>query len=194
VESMSEIVLGTSDVAAMRPRWQRLLDPARPTRAGAWQVGAGPAIRIVPAKRIASRHLSCDLNRARARKRSFTPMAPSRGSRDRLRPLIRASATERSTTARPPVVAQVERTGCPMCVYKFGRAEMGERVPDSCGPPDRIRRRPGHGRSPLFHQRVDKPPPAAPALDLAGPPRRGLHGDTGSGGQDVPSPQSPPPS
>jgi hypothetical protein len=145
-------------------------------------------------KRIASRHLSCDLNRARARKRSFTPMAPSRGSRDRLRPLIRASATERSTTARPPVVAQVERTGCPMCVYKFGRAEMGERVPDSCGPPDRIRRRPGHGRSPLFHQRVDKPPPAAPALDLAGPPRRGLHGDTGSGGQDVPSPQSPPPS
>jgi hypothetical protein len=29
---------------------------------------------------------------------------------------------------------------------------------------------------------------------LAGPPRRGLHGDTGSGGQDVPSPQSPPPS
>jgi catechol 2,3-dioxygenase-like lactoylglutathione lyase family enzyme len=50
VESMSEIVVGSSDVVAMRPRWQRLLDPARPTRAGAWQVGTGPAIRIVPAK------------------------------------------------------------------------------------------------------------------------------------------------
>ena len=50
VESMKEIVVGTSDVATMRPRWQRLLDPARPTRAGAWQVGTGPAIRIVPAK------------------------------------------------------------------------------------------------------------------------------------------------
>jgi catechol 2,3-dioxygenase-like lactoylglutathione lyase family enzyme len=50
VESMSEIVVGSSDVVAMRPRWQRLLDPARRTRAGAWQVGTGPAIRIVPAK------------------------------------------------------------------------------------------------------------------------------------------------
>jgi len=50
VESMSEIVVGASDVDTMRPRWQRLLDPARPTRAGAWQVGTGPAIRIVPAK------------------------------------------------------------------------------------------------------------------------------------------------
>ena len=49
VESMSEIVVGTSDVDTMRPRWQRLLDPARPMRAGAWRVGTGPAIRIVPA-------------------------------------------------------------------------------------------------------------------------------------------------
>ena len=50
VEAMSEIVVGTSDVDTMRTRWQRLLDPARPTRAGVWQVGTGPAIRIVPAK------------------------------------------------------------------------------------------------------------------------------------------------
>ena len=47
---MREIVVGTSDLATVRPRWQRLLDPARPTRDGAWQVGTGPAIRIVPAK------------------------------------------------------------------------------------------------------------------------------------------------
>jgi hypothetical protein len=47
---MSEIVVGTSDVDTMRPRWQKLLDPARPTPAGTWQVGTGPAIRIVPAK------------------------------------------------------------------------------------------------------------------------------------------------
>ena len=50
VESMSEIVVGASDVDTMRPRWQRLLDPARPTRTGAWQVGTGPALRIIPAK------------------------------------------------------------------------------------------------------------------------------------------------
>jgi catechol 2,3-dioxygenase-like lactoylglutathione lyase family enzyme len=49
VASMSEIVVGSSDVDTMRLEWQRLLDPARPTRAGAWPVGAGPAIRVVPA-------------------------------------------------------------------------------------------------------------------------------------------------
>ena len=50
MESMSEIVVGSSDVETMRLEWQRLLDPARPTRTGAWQVGTGPAIRVLPAK------------------------------------------------------------------------------------------------------------------------------------------------
>lgn len=48
VESMREIVVGASDVDTMRARWQQLLSPARAIQ-GAWQVGTGPAIRIVPA-------------------------------------------------------------------------------------------------------------------------------------------------
>jgi hypothetical protein len=49
VNSMREVVVGASDVETMRARWQRLLSPARANR-GAWQVGAGPDIRIVAAK------------------------------------------------------------------------------------------------------------------------------------------------
>jgi hypothetical protein len=49
VISMREVVLGASDVGTMRARWQRLLSPVRPIQ-GAWQVGTGPAIRIVAAK------------------------------------------------------------------------------------------------------------------------------------------------
>jgi hypothetical protein len=48
VDSMREVVVGVSD-DTMRARWQRLLSPGRPIR-GAWRVGAGPAIRMVPAK------------------------------------------------------------------------------------------------------------------------------------------------
>ena len=49
VDSMREVVVGAADVETMRAHWQRLLSPARLIR-GAWQVGPGPAIRIVPAK------------------------------------------------------------------------------------------------------------------------------------------------
>ena len=48
VESMREVVVGTSDIETMRARWQQLLNPARAVQ-GVWQVGTGPAIRIVPA-------------------------------------------------------------------------------------------------------------------------------------------------
>ena len=49
VDSIREVAVGAADVETMRARWQRLLSPARPIR-GTWQVGPGPAIRIVPAK------------------------------------------------------------------------------------------------------------------------------------------------
>jgi catechol 2,3-dioxygenase-like lactoylglutathione lyase family enzyme len=49
VDSMREVVLGLSDLETMRARWQQLLSPA-PVIQGVWQVGAGPAIRTVPAK------------------------------------------------------------------------------------------------------------------------------------------------
>jgi hypothetical protein len=48
VDSMREVVVGVSDVETMRARWQQLLSPT-PASQGAWQVGAGPAIRTVPA-------------------------------------------------------------------------------------------------------------------------------------------------
>lgn len=48
VDSMREVVVGVSD-DTMRARWQQLLSPA-PAIEGAWQIGTGPAIRIVPAK------------------------------------------------------------------------------------------------------------------------------------------------
>jgi catechol 2,3-dioxygenase-like lactoylglutathione lyase family enzyme len=48
VDSMREVVVGVSDVETMRARWQQLLSPT-PASQGAWQIGAGPAIRTVPA-------------------------------------------------------------------------------------------------------------------------------------------------
>jgi catechol 2,3-dioxygenase-like lactoylglutathione lyase family enzyme len=49
VEEVLETVIGATDVAQTRAQWQKLLDPEAPTASGAWQVGAGPAIRIVRA-------------------------------------------------------------------------------------------------------------------------------------------------
>lgn len=42
-----EVVVAARDVAAEAERWQRLLDPLRPTGPGRWQPGDGPAVRIV---------------------------------------------------------------------------------------------------------------------------------------------------
>lgn len=81
--SMSEIVVGSSDVDTVRLEWQRLLDPARPTRAGAWQVGTGPAIRVVPARGNRVEELVVRVRSLAARKRSVTPRVSSRVSRRR---------------------------------------------------------------------------------------------------------------
>ncbi len=57
VESVKEIVIGVSDLARARALWQKLLDPMRSSTSTAWQVGSGPAIRLVSAKENAIQEL-----------------------------------------------------------------------------------------------------------------------------------------
>ena len=42
-----EIVVTARDAAVEQERWQRLLDPVEPSGAGRWELGDGPAIRLV---------------------------------------------------------------------------------------------------------------------------------------------------
>jgi len=69
VESMREVVVGVSDVEAMRARWQQVLSPVQPIR-GVWQVGTGPAIRTVPTKENRVEELIVRV-RSRARAKAF---------------------------------------------------------------------------------------------------------------------------
>jgi hypothetical protein len=48
IEAVREIVAGVTDLAEASARWQRLLEPIRPTAVGFWELPAGPAIRLVP--------------------------------------------------------------------------------------------------------------------------------------------------
>lgn len=47
VRRVREIVLGAKDLSAETDRWRMLLEPA-PMKDGAWELGDGPAIRVVP--------------------------------------------------------------------------------------------------------------------------------------------------
>lgn len=49
VQYVKEIVVGATDHARTRQPWQRLLDPRKMGDDGVWQVGDGPAVRVVPA-------------------------------------------------------------------------------------------------------------------------------------------------
>ena len=49
VQHVKEVVVGATDLAQSRRLWQRLLDPWQMSDDGVWQVGGGPAIRVVPA-------------------------------------------------------------------------------------------------------------------------------------------------
>jgi catechol 2,3-dioxygenase-like lactoylglutathione lyase family enzyme len=49
VVGLKEVIVGVSDLESARRLWQRLLDPARSSGPGTWQVGDGPAIRLVSA-------------------------------------------------------------------------------------------------------------------------------------------------
>ena len=49
IVDVKEVIIGVRDLSAARALWQRLLDPALSLGPDAWQVGDGPAIRLVPA-------------------------------------------------------------------------------------------------------------------------------------------------
>lgn len=49
VLDVKEVIIGAVDVAMARRLWQRLLDPTPPASSDTWQIGTGPAIRLVPA-------------------------------------------------------------------------------------------------------------------------------------------------
>jgi catechol 2,3-dioxygenase-like lactoylglutathione lyase family enzyme len=49
VLEVKEMIIGVTDLQEARRLWQKLLDPARPAPPNSWQVGDGPAVRLVPA-------------------------------------------------------------------------------------------------------------------------------------------------
>jgi hypothetical protein len=50
VIDVKEVVIGAVDLEAARRLWQKLLDPTPPAASNAWQIGSGPAVRLVPGK------------------------------------------------------------------------------------------------------------------------------------------------
>ena len=49
VVEVKEVIIGAVAVDAARGFWQRLVDPTPPATANTWQIGSGPAVRLVPA-------------------------------------------------------------------------------------------------------------------------------------------------
>jgi hypothetical protein len=49
VEALQEIVIGVRDLDGARALWQKLFDPTRASASTVWQIGDGPAIRLVEA-------------------------------------------------------------------------------------------------------------------------------------------------
>jgi hypothetical protein len=49
VKAVKEVIIGTTDLKAAVRLWGKLLEPRRPSAPGLWQVGDGPAIRVVRA-------------------------------------------------------------------------------------------------------------------------------------------------
>jgi catechol 2,3-dioxygenase-like lactoylglutathione lyase family enzyme len=49
VESVKEVIVGVTDLAVARGLWQKLLAPTRSSASSTWQVGDGPAIRLLQA-------------------------------------------------------------------------------------------------------------------------------------------------
>ena len=69
VVDVKEVVIGVVDVETARQLWQRLLDPTPSDPSNTWQIGSGPAVRLVPAaeNRVqALRIRVASLERARA--------------------------------------------------------------------------------------------------------------------------------
>ena len=49
VKAVKEVAIGATDLKAATRLWEKLLGPRRPSAPGLWQVGDGPAIRVVRA-------------------------------------------------------------------------------------------------------------------------------------------------
>jgi catechol 2,3-dioxygenase-like lactoylglutathione lyase family enzyme len=49
VTAVKEVVIGATDLKAATKSWEKLSEPKRPSAPGLWQVGDGPAIRVVQA-------------------------------------------------------------------------------------------------------------------------------------------------
>jgi catechol 2,3-dioxygenase-like lactoylglutathione lyase family enzyme len=49
VVDVKEVIIGAVDVERARRLWQRLLEPTPSVTSNTWQIGAGPAVRLVPA-------------------------------------------------------------------------------------------------------------------------------------------------
>ena len=50
VVGVKEVIIGAIDVEAARRIWQKLLDPMPSATSNMWQIGSGPAVRLVPDK------------------------------------------------------------------------------------------------------------------------------------------------
>ena len=50
VEAVKEVIVGVTDLEASTRLWQQLLDPTSLSEPNTWQVGDGPAIRLIQAK------------------------------------------------------------------------------------------------------------------------------------------------
>jgi hypothetical protein len=49
VVDVKEVIIGAVDLEVARQLWQKLLDPMPSTTSNTWQIGSGPAVRLVPA-------------------------------------------------------------------------------------------------------------------------------------------------
>src|SRR5688500_11649113 len=57
VQAVKEVIIGTTDLPAARKAWERILDQWPASETGVWQVGDGPAIRLVEAREDALQEL-----------------------------------------------------------------------------------------------------------------------------------------
>ena len=69
VEAVKDVIVGVTDLEAARGLWQKLLDPTPLSGTSTWQVGDGPAIRLVQARENSTQGLVisvASLQRAKA--------------------------------------------------------------------------------------------------------------------------------
>jgi hypothetical protein len=57
VEALKELVIGVDDLDSARALWQKLLAPTRASESSVWQIGDGPAVRLVAAEKTSVQEL-----------------------------------------------------------------------------------------------------------------------------------------